>query len=61
MNAVAIAIEFGHNYIGTEHLLLALYRDPDSLGARVLTELGADGSEAQVRLTEMLRGLRQAQ
>jgi ATP-dependent Clp protease ATP-binding subunit ClpA len=61
LNAVAIAIEFGHNYVGTEHLLLAMYRDPDSLGARVLTGLGANGSEVQVRLAEMLRGFRQAQ
>jgi ATP-dependent Clp protease ATP-binding subunit ClpA len=61
LNAVVIALEFGHNYIGTEHLLLALYRDPDSLAARVLAELGADGNEAQVRLTEMLRGFPQGQ
>jgi ATP-dependent Clp protease ATP-binding subunit ClpA len=56
LNAVAIAIELGHNYVGTEHMLLALYRDPDSLGARVLAQLGADASEAKVRITEMLRG-----
>jgi ATP-dependent Clp protease ATP-binding subunit ClpA len=61
LNAVVIALEFGHNYVGTEHILLALYRDPDSIGARVLTELGANASEAQVRLTEMLRGFQQAQ
>src|SRR5215469_10843104 len=36
VNAVTVALEFGHNYIGTEHILLALYRDPDSLAARVL-------------------------
>jgi ATP-dependent Clp protease ATP-binding subunit ClpA len=60
LNAVAIALEFGHNYIGTEHILLALYRDPDSLAARVLAALGADRSEAQVRVTELLRGFRKA-
>ncbi len=61
LNAVAIALEFGHNYIGTEHILLALYRDPDSLAARVLAAVGADRSEAQVRITEMLHGFGKAQ
>ncbi len=61
LNAVAIALEFGHNYIGTEHILLALYRDPDSLAARVLADAGAGRSEAQVRVTEMLRGFSKPQ
>jgi ATP-dependent Clp protease ATP-binding subunit ClpA len=61
LNAVAIALESGHNYIGTEHILLALYRDPDSLAAQVLAAAGADGSEAQVRITEMLRGFSKQQ
>ena len=56
LNALAVALEFGHNYIGTEHILLALYRDPDSLAARILAELGAEGSEARIRVTELLRG-----
>jgi ATP-dependent Clp protease ATP-binding subunit ClpA len=54
--AVAEALERGHNYIGTEHLLLGLYRMPDSLAARVLAGLGAGHKEAKVRLDEMLRG-----
>jgi len=32
----------GHNYVGTEHLLLALIREGEGVAARVLTELGAD-------------------
>ena len=56
LNALTIALEFGHNYIGTEHILLALYRDPDSLAARVLAQAGADRSETQVRVAELLRG-----
>ena len=36
------ALRLGHNYIGTEHMLLALYRDPQSAAARALTELGAE-------------------
>ena len=57
LNAVVIALEFGHNYIGTEHILLALYRDSDSLAARVLAEAGASSRETQVRVTELLRGI----
>jgi ATP-dependent Clp protease ATP-binding subunit ClpA len=55
LDAVVVALEFGHNYIGTEHILLALYRDPDSLAARVLTEAGAERSEAQDRIAKLLR------
>lgn len=56
INAVAVALEFRHNYVGTEHILLGLYRDPDSPAARVLAENGAAAAEAQVRVTELLRG-----
>jgi hypothetical protein len=56
VNAVAVALEFGHNYVGTEHILLALYRDPDSLAARVLTGAGADRSQAQVLVKKLLHG-----
>ncbi len=56
VNAVTIALEFGHNYIGTEHILLALYRDPDGLAARVLAEVGAEPAETQARVAELLRG-----
>ena len=40
----------GHNYIGTEHLLLALYREPDGIAARLLeaSRLSADGARARV-------------
>ena len=36
------AQRFGHNYIGTEHLLLAIVREGEGLGAKVLASLGAD-------------------
>jgi hypothetical protein len=55
-DAVVEAIELGHNYIGTEHILLGLLHDPDAPGARLLAQLGATPAEAKVRLTEMLRG-----
>jgi ATP-dependent Clp protease ATP-binding subunit ClpC len=36
-----------HNYIGTEHLLLAIVREGDGLGAKVLVELGVDLENAR--------------
>lgn len=36
------ALALGHNHIGTEHVLLGLVREPQSVGARVLESLGAD-------------------
>jgi len=56
VNAVTVALEFGHNYIGTEHVLLALYRDPDSLAARVLAGAGAERSQAEVLVNQLLHG-----
>ena len=55
--ALAEALALGHNYIGTEHILLGLYRSGDSLAASILQNLGADQAEAKVRLTEMLQAL----
>lgn len=55
--ALAEALELGHNYIGTEHLLLGLYRSPDTLAVRILDELGVGQAEARVRTGEMLRAL----
>jgi ATP-dependent Clp protease ATP-binding subunit ClpA len=56
VDAVAVALELGHNYIGTEHILLGLYRDPDSLASRVLAETGAERAEVEARVAELLRG-----
>jgi cyanate lyase len=47
------ALGLGHNYIGTEHMVLALHRDEASSAARFLTDLGAD-SEALHRTVEEL-------
>ena len=38
--ARAAAMELGHSYIGTEHLLLGIVRETDALGSRVLRENG---------------------
>ena len=45
--ALREAVALGHNYIGTEHILLALTTSPDSFAARVLLESGVD--EAALR------------
>ncbi len=58
-NALAIALEHGHNYIGTEHLLLGLFRDPGSPAAAALAAAGATESEATAHVAELLRGCRQ--
>jgi hypothetical protein len=39
-DAESIAREWGHDYVGTEHLFLSLYRDPHGLAAQVLDEAG---------------------
>jgi ATP-dependent Clp protease ATP-binding subunit ClpA len=55
-DALAEALELGHNYIGTEHILLGLMRDPDAPVTVLLSQLGASPAEARVRITELLRG-----
>jgi ATP-dependent Clp protease ATP-binding subunit ClpC len=40
------ALQLGHSYIGTEHLLLGLIREGEGVAAQVLTKLGADSKRA---------------
>jgi ATP-dependent Clp protease ATP-binding subunit ClpA len=56
-DALTVALEFGHNYIGTEHLLLGLYRNADSTAAWILGEAGALESTARTHVTNLLRQL----
>ena len=58
-DALAVALEIGHNYIGTEHILLGLYRNEDSTAARVLTTASASEAAVRARVSEMLRQLGQ--
>ncbi|MFB6726177.1 Clp protease N-terminal domain-containing protein [Kribbella sp. NPDC056345] len=44
--AVAEALTLGHNYVGTEHLLLAFYRDAETVAAKVLLGQGLDEQTA---------------
>jgi prophage maintenance system killer protein len=47
------ALQLGHSYIGTEHLLLGLLREGEGVAAQVLLNLGAD----QSRIRELVQGL----
>jgi ATP-dependent Clp protease ATP-binding subunit ClpC len=49
------ALEFGHHYIGTEHLLLALLRDGEGVGAQALARLGADNASIRERVLDVVR------
>jgi len=40
--AIGDAGRLGHNFVGTEHLLMGLLREPDSAGARIIASTGAD-------------------
>jgi len=48
------AMRRGHNYVGTEHLLLAVLGESDSVGARVLTSLGITSDETGERVDQLL-------
>ncbi len=51
-----LAIELGHNYIGTEHLLLATFVDAEGVAAQVLAALGIDRDQVRARIVEILSG-----
>jgi len=57
-NAVEEALSFGHNYVGTEHLLLALFRAPDDPAAAILHELGANENDLRRRVQEKIASLK---
>ncbi len=52
--ALSEALSMGHNYIGTEHLLLALFRDVDGLAAQILTDAGASHATYKESVVRML-------
>ena len=37
-----VAIELGHNYIGTEHILIGIMREGDSIAVRIMLDLNVD-------------------
>ena len=48
------ALQLGHNYIGTEHILLGLIREGEGVAAQVLVNLGADLSGTRQRVVQLL-------
>ena len=52
------ALQLGHNYIGTEHILLGLIREGEGVGAQVLINLGADLSAVRHQVIQQLAGHR---
>jgi len=48
--------QLGHDYIGTEHILLGLIREGEGVAAQVLVKLGADLSRARGQVIELLSG-----
>ena len=53
-SAVEEALRLGHNYVGTEHLLLGLLSDEDSVAAKVLLDLNASYDVIRDRTLELL-------
>ena len=52
--SLAEAVQLGHHYIGTEHILLGLIRAGDGVAAQVLTGLGADLDGAREQVIRIL-------
>ncbi|MDF9407732.1 ATP-dependent Clp protease ATP-binding subunit [Pelotomaculum isophthalicicum JI] len=50
------ARRMGHNYIGTEHLLLGLVREGEGVAAHILNAYGADGNKVRAMVVNMLGG-----
>src|SRR4030042_3378307 len=50
------ALQMGHNYIGTEHILLGLIREGEGIAAKVLENLGADLEGVRKEVSELLAG-----
>jgi ATP-dependent Clp protease ATP-binding subunit ClpA len=48
------AIQLGHNYIGTEHILLGLLREGEGVACQVLVKLGADLPKTRARVLQLM-------
>jgi ATP-dependent Clp protease ATP-binding subunit ClpC len=49
-------LQLGHNYIGTEHILLGLIREGEGVAAQVLEKLGADLNRVRQAVIQLLAG-----
>jgi hypothetical protein len=54
--ALREALSLGHNYIGTEHILLGLARENEGVAARILLDLGADSQKIRDEVIRFLSG-----
>jgi hypothetical protein len=54
--ALREALQLGHNYIGTEHVLLGLVREGEGVAAQVLVQLGADKPRVRQQVIQLLSG-----
>ncbi|MHB1970205.1 MAG: ATP-dependent Clp protease ATP-binding subunit, partial [Acidimicrobiales bacterium] len=50
------ALQLGHSYIGTEHMLLGLVREGEGVAAQVLNDLGADMGRVRTQVIQMMSG-----
>ena len=50
------ALQLGHNYIGTEHILLGLIREGEGVAAQVLAKLGADAQAVRQQVIQLISG-----
>ncbi|WKZ83567.1 MAG: ATP-dependent Clp protease ATP-binding subunit [Acidimicrobiia bacterium] len=50
------ALQLGHNYIGTEHILLGLIREGEGVAAQVLQKLGAEMPKVRQTVIQLLQG-----
>jgi ATP-dependent Clp protease ATP-binding subunit ClpC len=57
--ALGEALDLGHTYIGTEHLLLGLMRERDGLGAQVLLGSGIEFASVRQQIRQLLTGRRE--
>ena len=54
--ALRESLELGHTYVGTEHLLLALMHEDESVAARILLDLGLDAERVRAATIDDLSG-----
>jgi ATP-dependent Clp protease ATP-binding subunit ClpC len=50
------ALQLGHNYVGTEHILLGLIREGEGVAAQVLVKMGADLNRVRQQVIQLLSG-----
>lgn len=55
--SIQVAADLGHNYVGTEHLLLGLLQEGEGLAAQLLQGLGVDVNVLGQKVMELLNGL----